>query len=157
MARGTSHGLGMGKGSLIEHEDGSVEYRQTGKMMPAFRVDVRDIAGFSVRKATRDDKKRLDASSMQQVLTIQGSGTVLAEVAVNYGTAEKIESWLRAHPDFGAGRGERSVARPTAAPPSGPPAGWYQDPDGVPGNRWWDGTAWTEHRQQPGPPPPSPR
>jgi hypothetical protein len=31
-----------------------------------------------------------------------------------------------------------------------PPAGWYDDPE-APGNlRWWDGQAWTEHRQ-PGP------
>lgn len=29
---------------------------------------------------------------------------------------------------------------------SGPPPGWYQDPDGEL-TRWWDGTAWTEHRK----------
>jgi uncharacterized RDD family membrane protein YckC len=29
-----------------------------------------------------------------------------------------------------------------------PPAGWYQDPSGPPGlQRWWDGTAWTDHTQ----------
>src|SRR5262245_4511730 len=95
-----SHGLGFGSGSLIENTDGTVEYRPTGKMLPAFKVTVRDITGFSVRKVTRDDKKRLKASSLQQVLTIQGSGTTLAEVAINHGTAEKIETWLRAHPDF---------------------------------------------------------
>ena len=27
-----------------------------------------------------------------------------------------------------------------------PPAGWYADPDGQPGRRWWDGERWTEHR-----------
>ena len=32
------------------------------------------------------------------------------------------------------------------ATPSGPPPGWYQDPDGEL-TRWWDGTAWTEHRK----------
>jgi hypothetical protein len=96
-----SHGLGFGNGSLIEHSDGTVEYRQTGKLIPALRVMVRDVAGFSVRTVTRDDKKRLNASSMQQILTIQGSGTTLAEVAVNYGTAQKIEQWFRAHPQFG--------------------------------------------------------
>jgi uncharacterized membrane protein len=26
-----------------------------------------------------------------------------------------------------------------------PIAGWYADPDGRGGQRWWDGTAWTEH------------
>lgn len=97
-----SHGLGFGNGSLIDHHDGSIEYRQTGKILPAFRVVVADIAGFSVRRVTRDDKKRLNASSLQQILTIQGSGTTLAEAAVNHGTSEKIEQWFRAHPDFGS-------------------------------------------------------
>ena len=30
------------------------------------------------------------------------------------------------------------------------PAGWYPDPDGSGGQRYWDGSAWTEHRA-PGP------
>lgn len=110
--RGTSHGLGFGSGSLIEHEDGSVEYRQTGKLIPAFTVQMRDVVGFSARKATRDDKKRLGASSLQQVLTVQGSGTTLAEVAVNHGTATKIEEWFRARPEFGAPK--QAVASPSA-------------------------------------------
>ena len=29
------------------------------------------------------------------------------------------------------------------------PAGWYADPAGGPRLRWWDGTAWTEHFQEP--------
>jgi hypothetical protein len=41
-----------------------------------------------------------------------------------------------------------------------PPPGWYPDPHGPHLERWWDGTAWTEHRRAPeaaGPPvPPSP-
>ncbi|WP_347133336.1 DUF4352 domain-containing protein [Mycobacterium sp. DL] len=39
------------------------------------------------------------------------------------------------------------------------PAGWYSDPDGSGGQRYWDGHAWTEHRApapQPPPPPPLP-
>jgi hypothetical protein len=34
--------------------------------------------------------------------------------------------------------------------PSGsanPPAGWYPDPSGQPGQRWWDGSTWTEQTQ----------
>lgn len=93
------HGLGFPYGNLTEHPDGTIEYR-AGK--GSFRVTVRDVSGFSVRKATRDDKKRLGASSFQQVLSVQGLGTTLGEVAVNGGVAERIEKWFRAHPDFGA-------------------------------------------------------
>jgi hypothetical protein len=33
---------------------------------------------------------------------------------------------------------------------SGPiPAGWYPDPAGGDGKRWWDGTAWTHNVQEP--------
>jgi uncharacterized protein YxjI len=34
-----------------------------------------------------------------------------------------------------------------------PPPGWYPDPAGGPGTRWWDGQGWTEHVQQPPAPP----
>ncbi|MET9762963.1 DUF2510 domain-containing protein [Streptomyces sp. NPDC006372] len=33
-----------------------------------------------------------------------------------------------------------------------PPPGWYPDPHGPHLERWWDGTAWTEHRRAPGSP-----
>lgn len=41
-----------------------------------------------------------------------------------------------------------------------PPPGWYGDPAGGPGSRWWDGSSWTDHvRDRPpsdDPPPPPP-
>ncbi|MFJ8595932.1 DUF2510 domain-containing protein [Streptomyces sp. NPDC093598] len=33
-----------------------------------------------------------------------------------------------------------------------PPPGWYPDPHAPHLQRWWDGTAWTEHRRAPGTP-----
>lgn len=37
--------------------------------------------------------------------------------------------------------------------PPGPPAGWYQDPEG-PGQRWWDGAQWGAQAAPPAPPAP---
>jgi hypothetical protein len=38
----------------------------------------------------------------------------------------------------------------------GAPPGWYPDPAGSPGQRWWDGYAWTDAVVQPKPAPPPP-
>jgi len=38
----------------------------------------------------------------------------------------------------------------------GAPPGWYSDPAGGPGQRWWDGYAWTDTVVLPTPPPPPP-
>jgi hypothetical protein len=38
-----------------------------------------------------------------------------------------------------------------------PPAGWYPDPEGGSGTRYWDGSAWTSHvSPAPATPPPAP-
>lgn len=112
MARGQSHGLGFGNGSIIDYGGGSVEYRQTGKLLPAFKVNIADVTGFSVRKATRQDRKN-GASTLQQMFVLQGSGTELAACPVNHGTAQKIEAWIRAHPSF---RGNVPQNAPVTAP-----------------------------------------
>lgn len=39
--------------------------------------------------------------------------------------------------------------------PTSPPAGWYVDPDGSEGQRYWDGGHWTTHRRPKRPVPPS--
>jgi hypothetical protein len=52
------------------------------------------------------------------VLVLQGSGTELATCPVNHGTAEKIESWIRAHSSF---RGNVLQNAPAAASQDGTP------------------------------------
>jgi hypothetical protein len=113
MAQGQSHGLGLGHGSIIDYGGGVIEYRQTGRLMSAFKINVADVTGFSVRKATAQDKKN-GASALQQVFAVQGGGTELASCAVNYGTAEKIEAWIRAHPSF---RGNVPQSTSMSGPP----------------------------------------
>jgi hypothetical protein len=107
-----SHGLGFGNGSIIDLGAGLIEYRQTGKLLPAFKVNVADITGFSVRKATRQDKKN-GATALQQVFAVQGGGTELAACPVSYGTAQKIEAWIRKHPSF---RGNAPQNAPVSTP-----------------------------------------
>ncbi|MHA7651760.1 DUF2510 domain-containing protein [Mycobacterium sp. ML4] len=40
---------------------------------------------------------------------------------------------------------------PPTRPPSATPPGWYPDPSGQPGRRYWDGTAWTNFTHPPAP------
>jgi hypothetical protein len=44
-----------------------------------------------------------------------------------------------------------SYAPAVTTPPT--PAGWYPDPDGSGGQRYWDGSGWTEHRSPASPEP----
>lgn len=113
-----SHGLGLGRGSIIDYGAGVIEYRATGKILPAFKVNIGDVTGFSVRKANKQDK-RAGASSLQQVFVLQGGGTELASCPVNYGTAELIEGWIRKHPSF---RGNVPQSAPTAPTRAAAPA-----------------------------------
>lgn len=71
---------------------------------PADIAALTDVIGFPVQRATRDAKKRREATKvalLQQVQIVQSSGTTLAEFAVNTGTAEEVEERFRARPEFG--------------------------------------------------------
>lgn len=39
------------------------------------------------------------------------------------------------------------MSEDTSTTPSGPPAGWYDDPDGTGRQRWYDGITWTDQYQ----------
>src|SRR5438046_3089347 len=86
------HGLGIGNGRIIEYEDGSAAYVPSASLSHAFRVQIRDVTGFSV---TKGDKV------LERQLNVLGNGTLLAAVSVNHGTPERIERWFRSHPLFG--------------------------------------------------------
>ena len=107
--------LGVGHGGFTDHGNGDVEYRPTGKLMPAFRLNVADVTGFATRRPTKQDKKN-GVSSLQKVFVVLGAGTELAAVGVNATTPPKLEAWIRAHPNF---RGNvTTVTSATAAPAS---------------------------------------
>src|SRR5699024_11792952 len=98
---------------------GTIKYRRMIEILPTFTVNIRDVTGFSVRKVTKEYKNRFKNASMTQIFAVQGSGTVLGESPVTYGTADKIEQWLRAHPDFGKAVQEATNETTASAPSAG--------------------------------------
>jgi hypothetical protein len=82
------HGLGLGNGRLVEYEDGTVAYYKTAELTQAFRGPIAEVQGFSVVKGGK---------MLERTLNVMGSGTCLASVSINHGTAEKIEEWFRRH------------------------------------------------------------
>lgn len=90
-----SHGLGFGNGSLIENTDtGTVQYRATGTLLPAFNVRLADVTGVSSQKK----------GFLKVLMRVHGQGTVLAEVEVNHGTTELVANWFNSRIGFGATR-----------------------------------------------------
>ena len=90
-----SHGLGFGNGSLIENADiGTVQYRATGTLLPAFNVRLADVTGVSSQKK----------GFLKVLMRVHGQGTVLAEVEVNHGTTELVAEWFNSRIGLGATR-----------------------------------------------------
>jgi hypothetical protein len=82
---------------------------------------------------------------------IQGVVRAMLEVATSLFNGEgdqvaaELREHLREHDAAEQARLARLVpAQPVAAPLGAPPAGWYPDPSGQPGVRWWDGTEWAD-------------
>ena len=90
-----SHSRGFGNGSLIENTDHcTVQYRATGKLLPAFNVRLADVTGVS------SQKKGL----LTMLMRVHGQGTILAEVEVNHGTTELVSEWFKSRIGLGATR-----------------------------------------------------
>jgi Short C-terminal domain len=87
----TKHGLGFGNGRLLEYEDGTVAYYKSAELTQSFRIPIAEVTAFSVVK---------QGKMLERTLNIMGSGTLLASVSVNHGTAQKVEEWFRRHPQF---------------------------------------------------------
>lgn len=96
-----SHDLGFGHGSLVENaEAGTVQYRATGKLLPAFNLRIADVTGVSSQRA----------GMLKVLMRVHGQGTVLAEVEVNHGTTEHVSAWFKARIGLGATRVTAVVA-----------------------------------------------
>lgn len=89
----TTTKLGGGAGTMVDNGDGTVSYRKFGSFSQEFRVRVADVTGFSVSKGGR---------ALERTLKILGNGTELAAASVPHGVSEKIEAYIRNHPDFNA-------------------------------------------------------
>lgn len=90
-----SHGLGFGNGSIIENtENGTVQFRATGTILPAFNVRLADVTGVSSQRK----------GFLKVVMRVHGQGTVLAEVDVNHGTTELVSAWFASRIGLGATR-----------------------------------------------------
>jgi hypothetical protein len=77
---------------MVDNGDGTVSYRKFGGFGQEFRVRVADVTGFSVSKGGR---------ALERTLKILGNGTELAAASIPHGVSEKIEAYIRNHPDFG--------------------------------------------------------
>jgi hypothetical protein len=102
----------------------------------------------------------LERVGMQTVARAIVKGNRLKADVVLYAAkaGELDEQWLQdlvrspigpsVSPDRPQGVAEIAARESIAAAltaPQVPPAGWFADPSGAGGLRWWNGTAWTEH------------
>lgn len=94
------HKLGWGHGSITEHSDGTIEYRQTARVEKAFRVNLSDITTVHDRAATKGDQRNLESPGQGKalnlyVVVLNGHGTTLAEVMVHRKTAGILKAWIQ--------------------------------------------------------------
>ena len=80
-------------------------------------------------------------------LTIYASGNKAEVTRVVNKDGKAIADRIRAVISGQTATASPAPAPPPPPPPSGPPAGWYANPENPQQTRWWDGTAWTEHIQ----------
>ena len=110
--------------------------------------------------------RRCCTSLSAEVPPIEGTATIRrsrstsqpSSTAVRTRASAPVRSAMRGvwHATCAVLRGRGANLTVVTQPP--PPPGWYPDPAGSGGTRWWNGMDWTDHVQQaaPVPPPPPP-
>jgi serine/threonine protein kinase len=112
-----------------------------------------ELRPLVVRMLEKDSAERPSAQEVLEQLSTQGHDTALSVTQV------LNSSWILPageitdiHPSSGRRRQADVAAREQASTPAGPQAGvpstraagWYLDPRGNGGLRWWDGIRWTD-------------
>jgi hypothetical protein len=81
-------------------------------------------------------------------LTPQGPATPPADTAPPELALPTFGQFIRGEADPVAASPVPGGEAPTSTVPEQPPSGWFPSPEGPPGRqRYWDGTAWTDHYQ----------
>ncbi len=109
-----------------------------------------DQVSKSQVETARAQEDALRAANQDGALAVPSQATTL-ETAVNQwasvGQPQSASSGLNTGAPLNpqtAANPETATSTPPAAPPL-PPAGWFPDPIGSGGQRYWDGGQWTEH------------
>jgi Protein of unknown function (DUF2510)/zinc-ribbon family len=103
-------------------------------------------------ESAREQESAMRAAHQDGTAPVQhGTAPVgIAPVPAHEATLESaVNEWASVGPPQSGSaepeRGQESSQITTAPPPPPPPAGWFPDPAGTGGQRYWDGTQWTEH------------